>query len=200
MAEEILKIFVESGALLEGHFLLSSGLHSDRYVQCALVLQDPAAATALGAAVANLVSESVEVVVSPALGGVIIGQEVARALKVKALFTERENGIMSLRRGFHIKEGQRVLVVEDVLTTGKSTREVMEVVLGWGGRVVAMASLISRAEPSLDLGIPRYHLLHLPLSQSPSEKCGLCRAGVPLVKPGSRPLTLTLSPEGRGKR
>ncbi|MBI4051009.1 MAG: orotate phosphoribosyltransferase [Elusimicrobia bacterium] len=184
--DKILDILKQAGAILEGHFLLSSGLHSDRYVQCALVLQDPRKATELGAALARLVLEKVDWVVSPALGGIIIGQELARALGVKAIFAERESGIMTLRRGFEIHAGERVLVAEDVLTTGKSTREVMEVVAESGGKVQAVASLISRGGQALDLGVPRYSLLDLPLAHFSPEGCPFCEKGIPLVKPGSR--------------
>src|SRR5687767_15475264 len=143
--DDVLKLFRESGALLEGHFKLSSGLHSGGYLQCALVLQHPAHAEALGRALAGkLASHRPTVVLSPALGGLIIGHEVARGLGVRAIFAERQEGVLTLRRGFTIAPGERVLVVEDVLTTGGSTRETIDVVTNAGGQVVGAASIINR--------------------------------------------------------
>ncbi len=154
---EVLKIFEDSGALLSGHFKLSSGLHSPRYLQCALVLQTPRIAEQLCASLAAKAQSDdrisrIDFVVAPALGGVIVAHEVARALGVRALFTERQEGAMTLRRGFEIKPGERALVVEDVVTTGGSTREVMEVVRALGGIVAGAGSLIDRSGGAVDLG------------------------------------------------
>ncbi len=189
--EEVLKIFEESGALLSGHFLLSSGLHSPRYLQCALVLEQPALAEKLGAELAAKTKADecigrIDLVIAPALGGVIVAHEVARALGVRALFTERQDGVMKLRRGFQINPDERVLVVEDVITTGGSTREVIEVVRQHGGRVVGVGSLIDRSGGTVDLGVPRHALAVLEVPIYKPEDCPLCRAGSTPVKPGSR--------------
>jgi orotate phosphoribosyltransferase len=177
-----------AGALLEGHFKLSSGLHSPRYLQCALYLAEPAHAEAAGRQLAaRLKSYGAQVVVAPALGGVIIGHEVARALGVRFLFTERADGAMQLRRGFAIEPGDRALVVEDVVTTGGSTREVMEVIRLGGGSVVGVAAIVNRSgveNPFTPL--PFTALLTVDVPTYPPESCPLCQAGSPLVKPGSR--------------
>lgn len=187
--EEVLNIFKESGALLEGHFLLSSGLHSDRYLQCALVLQNPKQATALGAALASkLVSlaEKPDLVIAPALGGVLVAHEVAREIGVRGLFAERQEGSLRLRRGFQIHPGEKAYVVEDVVTTGGSTRETMEVVTQAGGIVIAVGSLIDRSGGKTDLGVPRTALAVLNVPAFTAEECPLCKTGSPAVKPGSR--------------
>ncbi len=190
--EEVLKVFEEQEALLKGHFLLSSGLHSSRYLQCALVLQHPAVAERLCSALAakalgdDLIPK-IDVVIAPALGGVLVAYEVARTIGVRALFTERHDGAMQLRRGFRLVPGERVLVVEDVVTTGGSTREVMEVVTQAGGIVVGVGSLIDRSGGSVDLGVPRHALAVLDVPVYRPEDCPLCREGSPAVKPGSRP-------------
>lgn len=189
--EEVLKIFEQNEALLKGHFLLTSGLHSSRYLQCALVLQHPAVAEKLCAALAAKVLGDdriarVDVVIAPALGGVIVAYEAARTLGVRALFTERQEGTMKLRRGFHLKPGEQVLVVEDVVTTGGSTREVMEVVRQAGGVVVGAGSLIDRSGGAVDLGVPRHALAVLDVPVYTPEECPLCKDGSPAVKPGSR--------------
>lgn len=178
-----------AGALLEGHFRLSSGLHSTRYLQCAVYLAEPARAEVAGRQLAaRLRSAGAQLVVSPALGGVIIGHEVARALDVPFHFTERAEGAMALRRGFRIEEGTRVLVVEDVVTTGGSTREVMNVVGRHGGVVVGVASLVNRSgDEHPFLPLPFTALLTLEIPNYPPESCPLCAAGVPVTKPGSRP-------------
>jgi orotate phosphoribosyltransferase len=190
-SDEVLAIFAESGALLEGHFLLSSGLHSPKYLQCALVLQHPSLAERLSSELAHKLVESargrIDVVVAPALGGVIVGHEVARALGVRALFTERQDGAMSLRRGFSIEPGERCLVVEDVITTGGSTREVMSVVVSLGAEVAAVGSLIDRSGGSVDLGVARRALAVLEVPTWSQPECPLCAAGSVAVKPGSRP-------------
>ncbi|MGH9431505.1 MAG: orotate phosphoribosyltransferase [Terriglobia bacterium] len=185
---EILEIFRRHSALLEGHFILSSGLHSDRYIQCALVLQDPRAAGQLGSELARKMGQpGISAVVAPALGGILVAHEVARALSVRALFTERQDGRMTLRRGFSLHPGEPVLVVEDVVTTGLSTRETMDCVEQAGGRVVAAGSLIDRSGGAVDLGVPRTALVTLQVNNYDPADCPLCHAGSPAVKPGSRP-------------
>src|SRR5215475_14820641 len=193
--EDVLKIFEENGALLKGHFLLTSGLHSDRYLQCALVLQHPAIAERLGAELAARAKADPEIppldlVIAPALGGVIVAHEVARALGVRALFTERQEKTMTLRRGFQIKPGEGCLVVEDVVTTGGSTREVMEVVGRHGGVTVGVGSLIDRSLDArgdvVDLGVPRHSLAALEVPTYKPEECPMCREGSTAIKPGSR--------------
>ncbi len=186
---EVLDIYRKTGALLSGHFLLSSGLHSDRYLQSALVLQQPDIATKLCAALASpFRDQRIEAVIAPALGGVFVSHETARALGVRALFAERVNGVLTLRRGFTIKQGERVLVVEDVITTGKSTKETIEVVKQAGGIVVAAASLIDRSGGKADLGVPYRSLVTLEVPSYTSETCPMCKAGGAPVKPGSRGL------------
>ncbi len=186
---EVLDIYRKTGALLSGHFLLSSGLHSDRYLQSALVLQQPDIATKLCAALASpFRDQRIEAVIAPALGGVFVSHETARALGVRALFAERVNGVLTLRRGFTIKQGERVLVVEDVITTGKSTKETIEVVKQAGGIVVAAASLIDRSGGKADLGVPYRSLVTLEVPSYTSETCPMCKAGSAPVKPGSRGL------------
>jgi orotate phosphoribosyltransferase len=185
--QQILEIFQRHGALLEGHFLLSSGLHSNRYVQCALVLQHPEAATLLGARLAEHFSGiPVDLVVGPALGGVLVAQEVARALGTRALFTEREQGRMCLRRGFYVEPGERALVVEDVVTTGGSTREVIEALTAAGAQVVGVGALIDRHAGSLDFTVPFHALLRLEIAAYEPGSCPLCQSGSTPVKPGSR--------------
>lgn len=187
--DEVLDIYRKTGALLSGHFLLSSGLHSDRYLQSALVLQQPDIATRLCAAMAaSFKNDRIEVVIAPALGGVFVSHETARALGVRALFAERVNGELTLRRGFTIRPGERVLVVEDVITTGKSTRETIEVVRKAGGTAVAAASLVDRSGGKAELGVPYRSLVTLDVPTYTAEACPLCKAGGAPVKPGSRGL------------
>jgi orotate phosphoribosyltransferase len=177
--EEVLDIYRKTGALLTGHFLLSSGLHSDRYLQSALVLQQPDIATKLCAELAgNFKDQKVEAVIAPALGGVFVSHETARALGVRALFAERVNGELILRRGFTINPGERVLVVEDVITTGKSTRETIEVVKKAGGLVIAAASLIDRSGGKAELGVPYRSLVTLDVPSYAADACPMCKAGV----------------------
>jgi orotate phosphoribosyltransferase len=187
----LLELFRERQALLEGHFLLSSGLHSPRYLQCALLLADPPVATRLGGLLAErlqplLAGERPAAVVAPALGGVLVAHEVARALGCRGLFTERQDGAMTLRRGFALAADEPVVVVEDVITTGKSTREVMEAVRAAGARVVAVASLVDRSGGAVDLGLPRASLITLEVPTWSAEACPLCAQGSAPVKPGSR--------------
>jgi orotate phosphoribosyltransferase len=185
--EAVLDLFRKSGALLEGHFRLSSGLHSNRYLQSALVLQYPEFAAALGEALgartAHLQSTAV---LSPALGGIVIGQEVGRALGIRALFAERQDGVLTLRRGFTLSPSDRVLVVEDVITTGGSTRETAKVAEASGARVIGAAAIIDRGTDAANLGLPLQSLVRLEVPSWPAEACPLCAKGEPVTKPGSR--------------
>lgn len=179
-----------AGALLEGHFKLSSGLHSSRYLQCALYLADPTRAEAAGRQLAaRLKSAAAQLVVAPALGGVVIGHEVARALEdVPFFFTERSEGTMTFRRGFRIEPGCRVLVVEDVVTTGGSTREVMSAVTQEGATVVGVGAIVNRSGHENPFApLPFTALLTVDVPTYPPESCPLCASGIPLTKPGSRP-------------
>jgi orotate phosphoribosyltransferase len=187
--EKILDIFRASSALLEGHFRLTSGLHSDRYLQCALVLQHPEHALALGAALAGRMMELAgkpDLVIAPALGGILVAHEVARSLSVKGIFAERQEGALQLRRGFKIASGEKCFVVEDVVTTGGSTRETMEVVRQAGGVVMAAGCLIDRSGGKTDLGVPRVALAVLDVPTYKPEECPLCKTGSQAIKPGSR--------------
>jgi orotate phosphoribosyltransferase len=187
--DELLDLFRRSGALLEGHFRLTSGLHSSGYLQCALVLQHPVHAEALGRAIADRTrSFRPTAVLSPALGGVVIGHEVGRALGVRALFAERQDGALTLRRGFVIAENDRVLVVEDVLTTGGSTRETMQVARASGGQVVGAASIVNRSGGRAEFDVPFASLLDVDLPTYEPDTCPLCAKGLPVIKPGSRPV------------
>ena len=187
--DDLLDLFRRSGALLDGHFRLSSGLHSSGYLQCALVLQHPADAEALGRAIAERTrSFGATAVLSPALGGVVIGQEVGRGLGVRAIFAERQDGTLMLRRGFTLADTDRVLVIEDVVTTGGSTRETIEVARAAGAQVVAAASMVNRSSGGdPDLGVPFTALLEIALPTYEPAACPLCAQGIPVVKPGSRP-------------
>lgn len=185
--DSVLDRFRRVGAFLEGHFRLTSGLHSPGYMQCALVLAHPREAEALGAELADRVRTlSPTVVLSPALGGIVIGQEVGRALGVRALFAERQDGVLMLRRGFTLGPDDRVLVVEDVVTTGKSTRETIEVARAAGARVVGAAAIIDRSGGDQNLDVPFHALATVPLPTYQPESCPLCAAGQPVSKPGSR--------------
>jgi len=186
-ASDVLQLFREAGALLEGHFLLSSGLHSNRYLQSALVLQHPASAARLGEAVAQQARAlRPTVVLSPALGGIVIGHEAARALGVRAIFAERQDARLALRRGFTLSADDRVLVVEDVITTGGSTRETMDVATAAGATVVGAASIIDRGTQENRLSVPLVPLVKLDVPVYPPESCPICASGEPVVKPGSR--------------
>ena len=183
----VLDQFRQSGALLEGHFKLTSGLHSERYLQSALVLQYPDLATRLGDAIGERVRHlQPTVVLSPALGGIVIGQEVGRALGVRAIFAERQDGKLTLRRGFTVAASDRVLVVEDVITTGGSTRETIDVARGAGAQIVGASAIIDRGSDASRVGVPLFSLVRLEVPTYDPEACPLCAKGVPVVKPGSR--------------
>jgi orotate phosphoribosyltransferase len=185
--KELLDLMSELGALHRGHFLLSSGLHSDTYFQCARILQFPELARQLGAAIAALhQDETYDVVVSPALGGILIGHEVARALGRRFVFTERADGKMVLRRGFAIEQGERALVVEDVVTRGTSVREVAAAVEGGGGIVTGLGAIVDRTGGDADLPVSLRALARVTVATFAPESCPLCRQGSPVVKPGSR--------------
>ncbi len=191
--QSVLKTFEETGAYLRGHFRLTSGLHSPEYLQCAKVLQYPVHAEAFGKDLAAAVkaltpSGKIGVVVSPAMGGLIIGHEVARALGVRFLFTERgPDGKMVLRRGFEIQPGETAAVIEDVITTGGSTAEVIELLRAAGAKVAAAGSIVDRSGGKAEVGAPRAALATLQVTAYPPDFCPLCQEGVPVVKPGSRP-------------
>lgn len=180
------KLFLENGALLKGHFHLSSGLHSDQYLQSALILADPVHAATLGKTLAAKLGVKPDLVVSPAMGGLIIGHEVARALGVRHYFTERADGVMTLRRGFSFTRREKILVIEDVVTTGKSTKEVFAVIRAAGAEVVAAGSIVDRSEGKSDLGVPYSALWSACVPSWKPEDCPLCKSGHPFVKPGSR--------------
>ncbi len=205
---DILEKFRETNALLEGHFILSSGLHSPKYLQCALALQRPEDALLFGRMIAERLvaagndsdrgsslenaqsplatASGTDAVASPAIGGLVIGFAVAQALGVRFLWTERQNGAMTFRRGFTLREGERILVVEDVITTGGSTRECIAALESNGGKVVAAASIIDRSNGTADVGVPRISLVEMDVpSYSPAD-CPMCAAGIVAVKPGSR--------------
>ena len=186
---EALELYRRTGAYLDGHFRLSSGLHSPGYMQSALVLQNPADASALGGAIAARVTHlQPTVVLSPAIGGLIIGHEVARGLGVRAIFAERAGGTaLTLRRGFTLGPVDRVLVIEDVFTTGKSTRETMAVARESGAAVVGAAAIVDRSGGAIDFGVPSFALVSLSVPTYELERCPLCAQGIPVEKPGSRP-------------
>lgn len=187
---EIITLFHQSRALLEGHFELSSGLHSDRYFQCALVLQDPTVATHLGACLARLFVglEPIAAIAAPAIGGILVAHEVARALRTRAIFAERVKGTMTLRRGFSLQRGDRVIVVEDVITTGLSTRETITAVEQAGGIVIGVGALVDRSGGTAfkDPCLPHHTLVTLAAQNFAPAECPLCQNKIPIFKPGSR--------------
>ena len=188
----VMQVFEKTGAYLRGHFRLTSGLHSPEYLQCAKVLQYPVHADAFGKAMAGQFTTQtdrlIDVVVAPAMGGLIIGHEVARSLGTRFVFTERDEAKkMTLRRGFAVEKGEVAVVVEDVITTGGSSREVIEILLDAGVTVLAAGSIIDRSGGRADLGVPRVALATLEVTSYAPEQCPLCRQGFPIVKPGSRP-------------
>ena len=186
-SEQVLEHFRQSNALLEGHFILSSGLHSGTYLQCALALQYPADAARFGEEIARrFMDESIETVASPAIGGLVIGYATAQALNVRFIWTERQAGEMTLRRGFSARQGERILVVEDVITTGGSTRECIATVEAAGAEVMAAASIIDRSNGTADVGVPRHSLASLDVMSYSPDNCPLCSRGDIAVKPGSR--------------
>ncbi|MFA5255981.1 MAG: orotate phosphoribosyltransferase [Candidatus Omnitrophota bacterium] len=185
--KEVLRLFEKFGALLKGHFKLSSGLHSEKYLQCALILQHPDIAEKLSKALVNkFSSRKIDVVIGPALGGVTLAYEAARALGVRGLFTERQDGKMVLRRGFSISKGEKVLVVEDVVTTGGSTKEVIELVKSFGADIVGVGSIIDRSVSGIDFGVPFESLAKIDVETFEEDKCPLCKKEMPVTKPGSR--------------
>lgn len=184
---DYLEHFRASGALLEGHFILSSGLHSPNYLQCALALAYPADAAQFGRAIAERFTEAnIETVASPAIGGLVIGYAVAQALNVRFIWTERQAGEMTVRRGFSVKPNERILVVEDVITTGGSTRECISALESLGARVTNAASIIDRSNGAADVGVPRISLVSMNVPSYKPEECPLCAQGIEAVKPGSR--------------
>src|SRR5204863_1159045 len=186
-SDEVLDRFKKTGALLEGHFVLSSGLHSAVYLQCAIALQETRDAEEFGKGLADhFRDQSIETVASPAIGGLVIGYEVARQLGVRFLWTERDHGVMTLRRGFSVRPDERVLVVEDVITTGGSTRDTIDALRAAGANIVAAGSIIDRSGGAADVGVPRVSLATLNVGAFSSDQCEACRRGEPVIKPGSR--------------
>ncbi len=190
--DDVLKLFKERGALLQGHFKLTSGLHSDTYLQCALLFQYGCDADRLGAELARPFKQSaqekpVTAVVSPAVGGIVLGYTIARALGARAMFAERVDGQFTLRRGFAIVPGERVIIAEDVMTTGGSVLEIAALVENEGGVIEGFAAVADRSEGELQLPAPKQTLLRLPLVTYQPDKCPMCQDGIALVKPGSRP-------------
>lgn len=190
--EEVLEMLKKTQALLEGHFLLTSGRHSNQYMQCARVLQYPVYAGRFGQELARrFKDDDIQVVIGPAIGGIVLAQEVARALggKVRSLFAEREDGIMTLRRGFFLEPGERVLVVEDVITTGGSVKEVIKLVQKMGGTVNGVGVMVDRSGGQVQFGVRKEAVLTMEITSYLPEECPICSQGIPLVKPGSRKIT-----------
>ncbi len=198
--QEIFAEFHAADALLEGHFILSSGLHSPRYLQCARVLMDPSRAARLASALARSlpleIKSKIEMVVSPAMGGIIIGHEMGRSLGLPAIFVERPTGTFELRRGFSIEPGQKLLLVEDVVTTGLSSREAIKAVADAGGEVIAAASLVDRSNGIADLGVPFFPLIRLDVPVYEPQNLPEALAAVPAAKPGSRKAPVLSEAEG----
>jgi orotate phosphoribosyltransferase len=185
--QEVIDRFKQRGALLEGHFRLSSGLHSSVYLQCAIALQSTPDAIEFGAAIADRFRDhQIETVASPAIGGLVIGYEVARQLGARFIWTERDGGTMTLRRGFRLRSGERVLVVEDVITTGGSTRDTIDALRDGGGNIIAAASIIDRSGGKADVGVQRVSLATLDVAAVSPDDCDACQRGEPVIKPGSR--------------
>jgi orotate phosphoribosyltransferase len=191
-ANDVMQEFKASNALLEGHFILSSGLRSSLYLQCALVLKDPTRAARLCAKIAEMIPADIraqiDLVISPAMGGVIVGYEMARALGKDSMFTERVDGSFTLRRGFEIPKGAKVLMMEDVVTTGLSSRECIACITAHGGQVIAAGALVDRSDGKADVGVPLYALLKLDVPSYPLDKIPAALAAIPAIKPGSRGL------------
>ena len=186
-SDDVIQKFRETGALREGHFVLTSGLHSAIYLQCALVLQHPREAEAFGRSIAeHFKGDDIQTVASPAIGGLIIGHEVARALGARFIWTEREDGKMILRRGFSVSPDERIVVVEDVVTTGGSTRETVAAMQADGAKVIGAASIVDRSAGKADVGVPRVALATLDVASVDPDVCDACKRGESAVKPGSR--------------
>ncbi len=189
-SEQVLEHFKQTDALLNGHFVLSSGLHSAKYLQCALALQYSSDAAKFGRAIAEqFAGSNIETVTSPAIGGLIIGYSVAQSLNVRFIWTERQEGVMTVRRGFSVKKNERILVVEDVITTGGSTRECIAALEKSDGKIVGAASIIDRSNGKADVGVKRIALASLEVSSYKPEDCPMCARGEIAVKPGSRSLS-----------
>lgn len=185
--KQIYELFKEKNALLEGHFLLTSGLHSSLYIQCANVLQYPDIAQKLCSQLAeHFLKYNVDVVISPAVGGIVVGQEVARALKVRAIFAERVDGKMLLKRGFELNKGENVLAVEDVMTTGGSLKEIIQLAKEKGCNIVGVGSLVDRSGGKVEFAVAKFSLLNLEIQNYPGQSCPLCKKGIPLTYLGSR--------------
>ncbi|MBC2579827.1 orotate phosphoribosyltransferase [Clostridium sp. DJ247] len=185
--EMIIDTLKEAGALLEGHFLLSSGRHSDRYCQCAKLLQYPDKAEKVLAVVADKIKDvDFDIIVGPAMGGVVVSYELARQTKKPGIFAERQDGVMTIRRGFEITEGQKVIISEDVITTGKSSLEVAEVIKSLGGEVVGLCCIVDRRAEAVDMPYPIYSAIQLDIKSYEKESCPMCVEGKPYIKPGSR--------------
>lgn len=185
--QQILDIFKETGVLQEGHFVLTSGRHSDKYMQCAKLFLNADVSEKFAKEIAKQFT-GIDMVAGPAVGGIILAYEVSRHLKVPNIFAERENGQMALRRGFSVKEGARVLVVEDVVTTGGSVKEVIELLRGLGAQIAGVGSVVDRSNGAVDFGVPFKAVLSMEVISYPPEECPLCKQGLPAVKPGSRGL------------
>ena len=185
--KKFLDIFLETNALLNGHFLLTSGKHSNQYFQCAKVLQYPNHTTIICSIIADYFKNyEIDTVISPAMGGIIVGQEVARQLNKRSIFAEREDKKLTLRRGFEIKKGENILVCEDVVTTGGSVFEVIDIVKNAGGNVVGVGVIVDRSNGKVDFGVPQVATLQLEVVTYQPEECPMCKDNIPVVKPGSR--------------
>jgi orotate phosphoribosyltransferase len=188
--QELLKIFRKTEALLEGHFRLTSGRHSDQYFQCAKVLQHTDYNTLICEEIVNHFKDfAIDTVIAPAIGGIVVGQEVARQLNKRFIFAEREQSVLTLRRGFSLKENEKVLVCEDVVTTGGSVFEVIEIVKSFGAKVVGVGFIVDRSNGKVNFGYPQFGTLKVNAVSFSAEDCELCKQGIPLVKPGSRKIT-----------
>jgi orotate phosphoribosyltransferase len=187
MNKNILEIFQQTNALLNGHFLLTSGRHSNQYFQCAQVLQYPQHNETICSLIADhFRSTDIDIVISPAIGGIVVGQEVARQLGKKSIFAEREDKVLTLRRGFMIEEGKKYIVCEDVVTTGGSVFEVIEIVKSGGGIVAGVGYIVDRSNNKVQFGVPQFSTLQLEVVSFSPEECPLCKQNIPVVKPGSR--------------
>jgi len=187
---EILNIFIKTGALLDGHFLLTSGRHSNQYFQCARVLQYMNHTEQICKKISDFFKDKeIDTVIAPAIGGIVVGQEVARQLNKKFIFAEREDKNLALRRGFEILPGEKVLVCEDVVTTGGSVFEVIDIVRNYGGEVVGVGMIVDRSNGKVNFGVAQVSTIQLEVISHPADECPLCKENVPIVKPGSRKLT-----------